>query len=247
MSSQEKLEALISQLQAELNQMHIQLTAEVEKSNKFQVKCNAFQEQLIQNQKLLSQIIDTTQNPIFAHDADGQFLLVNQAFAEICNTSTEQLIGKNHDLFKIAQPQIEHLLKPNQEIVSITEEYLVLPTGESRCFQINKFSVAFDNHNINYTLCIFFDITANKLLEDKINSYSKNEAKLREFIRNFITITSHEFRTPLTTILGSTELLRCYGKNWTEERVVFHLNRIQSSVQHLVLILDNLLFLEDNL
>ncbi len=66
-------------------------------------------------------------------------------------------------------------------------------------------------------------------------------------ICTFITTTSHEFRTPLTTILGSTELLKSYRSNWSEEKINKYLNRIEDSVKHMMQMLDNLLFLENEM
>lgn len=245
MSYQEDLKAYIVQLQTELRQTHDKLRQEIDRSKQLEVKCNALKEQLIQERRLLSQIINNSPNLIFVHDIDGRFILVNQAVAQIYNTSTEELIGKTDDIFhcRINQHQIEYLNHPS---VSVTQECLILPNGERRHFQVTRFQTKFDNDN-SITLCIYVDITASKLPEDKIEACNRDETKLKEMIQNFITITSHEFRTPLTTILGSAELLGYYGKDWDEERIIFHINRIQSSVQHMVRMLDNFLFLENNI
>ncbi|HAG82828.1 MAG TPA: hypothetical protein DCL61_17130, partial [Cyanobacteria bacterium UBA12227] len=50
---------------------------------------------------------------------------------------------------------------------------------------------------------------------------------------------SHEFRTPLTTILSSTGLLKRYHQKLTEEKKLIHLDRIQSSVEHMTQMLND--------
>ncbi|GJD16573.1 hypothetical protein RIVM261_015290 [Rivularia sp. IAM M-261] len=243
---QEQLETLIRQLQNELHEMHDRFMDEKYKFNKLEIKYKTLKEQLMQEKKLLRQIIDTSPNLIFVHDSNNRFVLINQAVAQFYNTSIEKIIGQNNDIFGLDELDMASLSQLKKESILITQEFLVLPTKGTRYFEITRYIIGFQNCK-NYTLCVCVDMTDDKLLEEKHDSSSKEQAKLREMIYNFINITSHEFRTPLTTILSSTELLEEYGKDWTEEKTMFHLNRIQSSVQHMVLMLDNLLFLEDNI
>ena len=56
---------------------------------------------------------------------------------------------------------------------------------------------------------------------------------------------SHEFRTPLTTIMNSASLLSKYiGKDNVEEKEIKHVKRIKSSVEHLTGILNDFLSLD---
>ncbi|HEY9668178.1 MAG TPA: HAMP domain-containing sensor histidine kinase, partial [Coleofasciculaceae cyanobacterium] len=57
------------------------------------------------------------------------------------------------------------------------------------------------------------------------------------------TMTSHEFRTPLCTILSSADLLELYGIQWSEERKLEHLQRIQTAVQRMTHLLDDVLLI----
>lgn len=69
------------------------------------------------------------------------------------------------------------------------------------------------------------------------------EKQLMDLRNQFITMTSHEFRTPLASILTSSELLEHYGQNWSHEKMVGHLKRIQNSVKHIISMMDDVLFL----
>ncbi len=79
--------------------------------------------------------------------------------------------------------------------------------------------------------------------ETEIRRSLEKEKELNELKSRFITMTSHEFRTPLTAILGSAELLEHYGNKWSHEKQLSYLHRIQNSVQHLVHLLDDVLLI----
>ena len=69
------------------------------------------------------------------------------------------------------------------------------------------------------------------------------EKELNELKSRFISITSHEFRTPLTTILGATEVLKHYGQNWSASKKETYLDRIQTNVKHMNNLLEDVLVL----
>lgn len=60
-----------------------------------------------------------------------------------------------------------------------------------------------------------------------------------------VSTISHEFRTPLTTILSSSELLEKYRHKLTEEKQLNHLHKIQAAVQRLTEMLNDVLTLEN--
>ena len=69
------------------------------------------------------------------------------------------------------------------------------------------------------------------------------ERELNQLKNRFISMVSHEFRTPLSIILSSTELLEHYGKQWPPEKQNKHLQRIKTSVIHLNQLIGDVLIL----
>jgi signal transduction histidine kinase len=67
------------------------------------------------------------------------------------------------------------------------------------------------------------------------------EKELSELKSRFVSMTSHEFRTPLSVIRSSAELLEAYWGRWTEQKRGDHLRRIQSSVAIMARLLDGIL------
>ncbi|BAY19069.1 two-component sensor histidine kinase [Anabaenopsis circularis NIES-21] len=85
------------------------------------------------------------------------------------------------------------------------------------------------------------DITQRKQLEQELRIALEKEKELNELKSRFVSMTSHEFRTPLSTILSSSELLEHYRYKWTEEKQITHLHRIQAAVKRINEMLNDVL------
>lgn len=70
----------------------------------------------------------------------------------------------------------------------------------------------------------------------------EKEKELNKLKSRFISTASHEFKTPLTTVLSSVELIQRYGKNWDDEKREIHLDRIKSAVVYLTNLINEVLF-----
>lgn len=87
------------------------------------------------------------------------------------------------------------------------------------------------------------DITERKQLEEYLKVALEKEKELSELKSRFVSMTSHEFRTPLSTILSSSELLEHYRHKWTEEKQLTHLHRIQTAVKRMTEMLNDILII----
>ncbi|ELS33083.1 response regulator receiver sensor signal transduction histidine kinase [Pseudanabaena biceps PCC 7429] len=79
-------------------------------------------------------------------------------------------------------------------------------------------------------------------LSSEVLSRSLNqERELSQMKTDFISVVSHEFRTPLTTIQTASELLEHY--EWTKEEKIDQLHQIQAEVKHMTALMEDVLFL----
>ncbi|WP_421877875.1 ATP-binding protein [Marinoscillum sp.] len=83
-----------------------------------------------------------------------------------------------------------------------------------------------------------------KKAEKEILKALAKEKELNELKSRFISMASHEFRTPLTTILSSANLIGRYPETDDQDKRIKHINRIRVSVQNLTNILNDFLSLE---
>ena len=87
------------------------------------------------------------------------------------------------------------------------------------------------------------DITERKWAEEEICKALEKEKELSELKSRFVSMTSHEFRTPLSTILSSSELIEHYSHKLPEEKKLTHLHRIQAAVQRMTQLLNDVLII----
>jgi signal transduction histidine kinase len=69
----------------------------------------------------------------------------------------------------------------------------------------------------------------------------EREKELSELRSSFVSLVSHEFRTPLTVIQSSTDLLSHYHHRWSDEKKLTHFGRITSAVKHMTQLLNDVL------
>jgi two-component system, sensor histidine kinase and response regulator len=80
-----------------------------------------------------------------------------------------------------------------------------------------------------------------QLSSDLLLRSLSQERELSQMKTDFISVVSHEFRTPLTTIQSASELLEHY--EWSKEEQVEQLHQIQSEVKHMTALMEDVLFL----
>jgi signal transduction histidine kinase len=79
--------------------------------------------------------------------------------------------------------------------------------------------------------------------QHELNEALDKERQLNEIKSRFVSMASHEFRTPLSAVLSSASLLSKYTKEDEQDKRDRHINRIKDSVKHLNDILEDFLSL----
>lgn len=87
------------------------------------------------------------------------------------------------------------------------------------------------------------EITERKKAEEEARKALERERELNELKTKFVSIASHEFRTPLSTVLSSASLVQQYKDRGDLDKVDKHVQRIKTSVNHLTMILNDFLSL----
>lgn len=80
-----------------------------------------------------------------------------------------------------------------------------------------------------------------ELSKDELSKALATERELGELKSRFVSMASHEFRTPLSAILTSADLLNKYTTTEQQDKRNRHIQRIKASVNHLNDILEEFL------
>lgn len=86
------------------------------------------------------------------------------------------------------------------------------------------------------------EIARRRRLENELRFALEKERELNELKSRIIATVSHEYRTPLTTILSSADILEHYDSRLTTEKKKNHFQRIQSSIKYLTKLVEDMLF-----
>ncbi len=108
------------------------------------------------------------------------------------------------------------------------------------------------NHDKTLAQIVIVDVTeqirTQEKLEEKVKDRTfeltkllNNEKEFNQLKSRFLTMASHEFRTPLSSILSSTSLIEMYTQTEQQDKRVKHINRIYSSINNLTGILSDFL------
>jgi len=88
------------------------------------------------------------------------------------------------------------------------------------------------------------EIKTRKKAEDDARKAFQKEKELSEMKSRFVSLASHEFRTPLSTIMSSAALIGRYDNPELRDKRLKHIDRIKSNVKNLTGLLNDFLNLE---
>jgi PAS domain S-box-containing protein len=91
------------------------------------------------------------------------------------------------------------------------------------------------------TLIFMTDLTAQRAVQERMQSALSQEKALGDLKTRFVSMASHEFRTPLATIQTSSELLQHYSERLSAHEKAEAIADIQRSVQRMQAMMENFL------
>jgi PAS domain S-box-containing protein len=92
-------------------------------------------------------------------------------------------------------------------------------------------------------VCTLHDISAMKAAEADLKRALEKEQELNRLKNDFISMVSHEFRTPLANIQASSDSLRHYMERMSPEQVQQKFEKINKQVRRITFLIEDVLFL----
>lgn len=109
--------------------------------------------------------------------------------------------------------------------------------------KLKNYSAVLEREVKDRTLVLEEAISQLERTKDELKEALNKEKELNDLKSRFVSMASHEFRTPLATILSSVSLISKYNDAENLEKKNKHISRIKSSVNNLTDILNDFLSL----
>lgn len=155
---------------------------------------------------------------------------------------TSDLIGLDY-LNRIDPRARKQVKKELEEVFKGESKSFEVKVGE-RTYSINAVPLSDAGAEVDKILVVEKNITAQKEVSKKLEETLNQERELTEMKSRFVSMASHEFRTPLTTINSSASLIKKYHERQTYDKLDKHTDRIKNSVRNLTAILNDFLSFE---
>lgn len=118
-------------------------------------------------------------------------------------------------------------------------EYEVVSSAQS--YRVTATPITNEDGDTEEILVIVRNITATVRLEHNLKRAQQKEKEFNILRSRFVTLASHEFRTPLSTILTSVFLLENYTGDDYEQEKLSYIDKIKRAVHSLTDLLNNFL------
>lgn len=220
------------------------------------------EEKLRESEEKYRGLMETLDSVVATIDDAGTFLYMNEVAARWLGGTAQELVGKTmFDLFPepMALQQMEGVREVIQTNKRKVSEALTFIQGEYRWFHNSLQRIHNETGEVIQVLLHAIDIHELKVIQQELAGLNRSlEQRIEERtieVRQtnltlerallakdeFLTNMSHELRTPLTGILGVAEILlgEYYGS--INERQHTYLSLIDSSGQHLLSLINDVL------
>ncbi len=254
LADRQQAEAALRDLNATLEhrvaERTAQLTAANEELGREIVERARVEAALRENEERFRQLAENIREVFWLTNRDGsQFLYVSPAYEDIYGLKITDLLARPTAVLDVVsdpddRARISDALRQNAAGQAAFVEYRITRAdGTSSWIWNRSFPVLNAAGEVERIAGIAEDVSEFKRVEDKLRRALIKEQELGDLKSQFISMASHDFRTPLTSILTSADLLEHYNARLSEEKKLAYIRRIQTSVRHMTQLLEDVLII----
>jgi PAS domain S-box-containing protein len=227
----------LAQSQAELQAINVELERRVTDRT----------EKLRLAKEQVEAILNSSSDAIILLQANGLIKGVNPAFRQLFGYGMEELVGQPFTrlLEAASSDQINAVLMRVLADRATTRLEVTAYQKDGQTFDAEMaLALIREVQSQEPTIvCSIHDITSHKQLERNLRQALEREAELSDLKTRFVSMVSHEFRTPLAVIQTSSDLLQRYDGRLDASRKAEHLEKIGAQIQHMTGLLEDVLTL----
>ena len=232
----EELEQRVAMRTGELAEANKNLLAEMEERSRME-------DALRDSERLYSTIAHNFPNGwIVVLDQQYRWVFIDGKELQELGLKREHFLGKTiaeKELLPLNAGILENLKK----VFEWQSVNFDAPYGD-KIYEVNAVPLPDVKGMVKEILLVIQNVTEVREAEKDIRAALEKEKQLNELKSKFVSIASHEFRTPLSTILSSVTLSEKYVVLGDHEKRTKHVERIRSAVKNLTEILNDFLSLE---
>lgn len=200
---------------------------------------------LMESEERFREIAENVDEIFWVRDInEAKFIYINAAYERLTGQNREYLYNNPKAFLEFIAPEdqtpLMRLLNSNHDQDTTVEFRGITKEGAVRWFSARIFIVKNNEGIIQRRIGIASDITLQKEKELLLTKTLQKEKDLNQLKSQFVSFVSHEFRTPLTTILTSVELIEHYLFRTQKEtldaqiapRIKHHISTIQNKITY---------------
>ncbi|HTI90180.1 MAG TPA: ATP-binding protein [Puia sp.] len=186
---------------------------------------------------------------IFRIDPAGRVMSWNRGAEQIKGYTEAEIIGQPISVFYSDEDNARGEPELNMQMAAADGSYESIGIRKRKDGSLFHADVVFTalrggEGQLTGFVKITRDISDQIRIQEEMGHALSREKQLNEMKSRFVTLASHEFKTPLSVILSSTNLIGKYSAPEMEDKRQRHINRIKSNVNNLKQLLNDFLSLE---
>lgn len=177
-------------------------------------------------------------------DTKMRYIIIAGIEIQATGLDASKMLGKT--LEECLPANAVETLKPIYKKTLAGEALKIEYATNNKIYQLHTQPILTEDDTVTAGVLIIQNITAQKKAEQDIRQALKTERELNVLKSGFVSIASHQFRTPLTTIQSSIELLQLYTedvKGELRDKLFKHFLQILGEINRLNELLDDILLL----
>lgn len=179
-------------------------------------------------------------------DHDGKIVLVNEAGAQLLGYERNELVGQPIEVLvpdevRPNHPKCNALFEASKSMHHQQVLELRAQRKDGTTFPVEIQLSQIETQPAPMVMSLIIDLTERKEAEQALKQALAHEKELGDLKSRFVSMASHEFRTPLAAIMATTETLTIYRDKMNPAQIDARLDKIRQQINHMKDIMEEVL------